>query len=79
MLDPEILIMPLAAFDANGGRIGYGAGHYDRAISRLIEKGMAPRLYGFAFSCQQVDHVPVEGHDQPLEAVITESGIIDCG
>lgn len=79
VLDPQILIMPLSAFDAKGGRIGYGAGHYDRAISRLIEKGMTPTLYGLAFSCQQVDHVPVEAHDQPLKAVITENGIISCG
>jgi 5-formyltetrahydrofolate cyclo-ligase len=78
VLDPEILIMPLSAFDKKGGRIGYGAGHYDRAIARLIEKGMVPRLVGFAFSMQEVETVPVESHDQPLEAVITEAGIINC-
>jgi len=74
VLDPEILIMPLSAFDMQGGRIGYGAGHYDRAISRLKAKGINPRLIGFAFSCQEVDSVPVEPHDQPLEAIITENG-----
>jgi 5-formyltetrahydrofolate cyclo-ligase len=78
VLDPEIMIMPLSAFDSKGGRIGYGAGHYDRAIDRLIEKGRSPKLYGFAFSCQQVPEIPVEAHDQPLEAVITETGIIEC-
>ena len=78
VLDPQILIMPLSAFDKNGGRIGYGAGHYDRAVSRLIEKNKHPQLVGFAFSCQEVDRVPVEAHDQPLEAVITELGVTQC-
>ena len=78
VLDPELLVMPLAAFDRRGGRIGYGAGHYDRAIARLQAKGMTPRLVGFAFSLQEVETVPVEDHDQPLEAVITENGIIAC-
>lgn len=78
VLDPEILIMPLSAFDRKGGRIGYGAGHYDRAIARLFEKGMTPRLVGFAFSMQEVDSVPTESHDQPLEAIITEAGVIHC-
>ena len=58
ILDPEILLMPLAAFDADGNRIGYGAGHYDRAIARLHEKGIEPATIGFAFSTQEVDHVP---------------------
>ena len=74
VLDPSLLIMPMSAFDLKGGRIGYGAGHYDRAIARLIEKGIKPRLIGMAYDCQQVDSVPTESHDQPLEAIITESG-----
>ena len=79
VLDPQLLIMPLSVFDRQGGRIGYGAGHYDRAISRLLAKGMAPRLEGFAFSCQEVDRVPVEDHDQPLDAIITEREYIVTG
>ena len=75
-LDPQVLIMPLSVFDRKGGRIGYGAGHYDRAIARLIAKGIRPRLHGFAFSCQEVDEVPVEPHDQPLDGVITELGYL---
>ena len=74
VLDPEILVMPMSVFDLNGGRIGYGAGHYDRAIARLKDKGVSPFLIGMAFDCQMVDAVPVEPHDQPLDAVITESG-----
>lgn len=74
VLHPSLLIMPMSVFDLQGGRIGYGAGHYDRAICRLIKKGMMPRLIGMAFDCQRIDKVPVEPHDQPLEAILTESG-----
>ena len=74
-LDPQIMLVPLSAFDARGHRIGYGAGHYDRAIAKLIEKGMTPRLIGLGFDCQRVDQVPDEPHDVPLESIITESGL----
>ncbi|MDR6758859.1 5-formyltetrahydrofolate cyclo-ligase [Mycoplana sp. BE70] len=74
LLDPEILLVPLSAFDVSGHRIGYGAGHYDRAIDRLRAKGRSPRLIGIAFDCQEVPSVPAEAHDVPLDAVLTESG-----
>jgi 5-formyltetrahydrofolate cyclo-ligase len=74
VVDPEILFVPLSAFDAKGDRIGYGAGHYDRAIARLRDKGMLPRLIGVAFDCQEVEAVPAETHDVALDAVVTESG-----
>ena len=79
VLDPELLIVPLSVFDRKGGRIGYGAGHYDRAISLLLAKGMTPRLEGLAFSCQEAERVPVEDHDQPLNAIITEREYIVTG
>ncbi len=75
VLDPVLLLMPLAAFDSEGNRIGYGAGYYDRAIARLREKGMTPRLVAIAFDCQEVESVPNEGHDVALDAVLTESGL----
>ena len=75
VLDPELLLVPLSAFDHHGNRIGYGAGHYDRAIVRLRQKGMSPRLIGIAFDCQEVSEVPDEPHDVRLEAVLTESGL----
>lgn len=75
VLDPQVLLVPLSAFDAAGNRIGYGAGHYDRAIARLREKGMTPRLVGIAFSCQEVEAVPAEPHDVPLDAILTEDGL----
>lgn len=74
VLDPDILLVPLSAFDRSGHRIGYGAGHYDRAIDRLKEKGHAPKLIGIAFDCQEVASVPAEPHDVALDAILTESG-----
>nr|WP_027231239.1 5-formyltetrahydrofolate cyclo-ligase [Phyllobacterium sp. UNC302MFCol5.2] len=75
VLDPTFMLVPLAAFDARGHRIGYGAGYYDRAIARLEDKGLNPRLVGVAFDCQEVEIVPDEPHDMPLEAILTESGL----
>jgi 5-formyltetrahydrofolate cyclo-ligase len=75
VLDPTLMLVPLAAFDRRGHRIGYGAGHYDRAIARLHAKGLAPKLIGIAFDCQEVAAVPNEAHDVPLDAILTESGL----
>ncbi|WP_337270337.1 5-formyltetrahydrofolate cyclo-ligase [Oryzifoliimicrobium ureilyticus] len=74
ILDPDIMLVPLSAFDSKGHRIGYGAGHYDRAIARLHEKGKKPSLIGIAFDCQEVAQVPAEPHDVSLDAILTESG-----
>lgn len=74
-LDPDIMLMPLSAFDGAGNRIGYGAGHYDRAITRLHAAGKRPRLIGLAFECQRVDTVPNQAHDVPLDMIITENGL----
>lgn len=73
-VDPDIILMPLAAFDAAGNRIGYGAGHYDRAIARMHERGRVPQLIGVAFVCQEVGEVPAGPFDVPMAAVLTEEG-----
>jgi 5-formyltetrahydrofolate cyclo-ligase len=75
ILDPEIMLVPLSAFDSRGHRIGYGAGHYDRAIDRIRQKGFSPTLIGIAFDCQEVAEVPAEPHDISLDAILTESGL----
>ncbi|MFS8044485.1 5-formyltetrahydrofolate cyclo-ligase [Rhizobium sp. BR 314] len=75
VLDPNVMLIPLSAFDKTGHRIGYGAGYYDRAITRLHEKGLNPRLIGIAFDCQEVPSVPAEPHDVRLDAILTESGL----
>jgi len=75
VLDPEMMLVPLAAFDPRGHRLGYGAGHYDRAIARLHAAGRTPRLIGIAFDCQEVGLVPDEGHDVIIPEILTESGL----
>ncbi|MFG1465772.1 5-formyltetrahydrofolate cyclo-ligase [Xanthobacter sp. DSM 24535] len=77
-LVPRDLIVPLAAFDARGFRIGYGAGHYDRTLSGLRARGPV-RAFGYAFSCQEVPLVPEEPHDERVEGMITEAGAFLCG
>ncbi len=77
VLDPAVLLVPLSAYDLRGGRLGYGAGFYDRAIEKLQVKSIKPVLIGMAFSCQQVDQVPMEPHDQRLDFVVTENAVID--
>ncbi|MEP9367889.1 5-formyltetrahydrofolate cyclo-ligase [Xanthobacter sp. VNH20] len=77
-LVPQDLIVPLAAFDARGFRIGYGAGHYDRTLAGLRARGPV-RAFGYAFSCQEVPQVPEEPHDERVDGMITEAGVFLCG
>ncbi len=78
IVEPTVLLMPLAAFDAAGHRIGYGKGHYDRALARL-EAGTPCLKIGLAFAIQRVDAVPAEGHDRRLDLILTEAGPIRPG
>jgi 5-formyltetrahydrofolate cyclo-ligase len=73
---PDIMLVPLAAFDRKGGRIGYGKGYYDGAIGRQVENGRRPRTLGLAFACQEVEAVPLEAHDQRLDAILSERELI---
>lgn len=74
-IEPEILIVPLVAFTAAGGRLGYGGGYYDRTLAAL--RAARPTLaIGFAFSAQQADTLPLEDTDQPLDMIVTEVGVI---
>ncbi len=78
VIDPDLIVAPLAAFDRRGGRIGYGAGHYDSAIASLRARRKNPRVAGIAFACQEVDAVPVEAHDAPLDMIATERALIEA-
>ncbi|KIC35224.1 5-formyltetrahydrofolate cyclo-ligase [Leisingera sp. ANG-M7] len=73
--EPEILVVPLVAFDANGGRLGYGGGFYDRTLELLRGK-RATLAIGFAFDAQEADDLPLEPTDQPLDMLVTESRIL---
>jgi len=70
---PDVLLMPLAGFDAKGNRIGYGRAFYDNTIAELEKSGPLVRI-GLAFAIQEVDRVPVEAHDKPLDGILTERG-----
>ena len=73
--EPEIVIVPLVAFDRSGGRLGYGGGFYDRTLERL--RGKRPTLaIGFAYGAQEAENLPLEPTDQPLDMVVTEGGVI---
>ena len=77
-LFPDILIVPLLAFDRCGHRIGYGAGYYDMTISHL--RAMKPvTAIGIAFAAQEIAAVPANPRDARLDLVLTEHGAIDCG
>ena len=77
-LRPDVLLVPLVAFDATGARIGWGKGFYDRSILELKADGKPLLTIGVAFGCQQVSFIPVEAHDRPLDYVATEMGMIRC-
>jgi 5-formyltetrahydrofolate cyclo-ligase len=73
---PDILIVPLAAFDRNGHRIGYGAGYYDMTIRGLRAKKKIVAI-GIAFAAQEISKVPATERDERLDLVLTEREIID--
>ena len=75
-LEPQVLIVPLLAFDARGYRLGYGGGFYDRTLSMLRGKAGVIAV-GFAFAAQEVAEVPIDGFDQRLDIVVTEAGVRD--
>ena len=72
---PRILIVPLLAFDHVGFRLGYGGGYYDRTLESLRRGGPTTAI-GLAYSRQQIERVPRETFDQPLDMVVTERGIV---
>lgn len=74
-VQPTLVLAPLLAFDRKGNRLGYGKGHYDRALERLRSNGRV-FVCGLAFIGQEADEVPAEPHDIPLDWVMTERGSI---
>ncbi len=74
----DLVLVPLVAFDAQGHRLGMGAGFYDRYLARagLQRAWQRPRLLGVAYALQQVAHVPALPHDVAMPAVMTERGML---
>ena len=75
-LVPDILLVPLAAFDRSGHRIGYGAGYYDRSLSALRAQKPVVAV-GLAFAVQEIDAVPASAHDAALDYVLTDQKTFD--
>lgn len=74
-LIPAVLLVPLLAFDRAGRRLGYGGGYYDRTIALLHGSGPVS-VVGAGYAAQEVERVPVDPWDQPLDAVLTERELI---
>jgi len=75
-VEPDILLVPLLAFDRTGFRIGYGAGYYDMTIHRL--RALKPvTAIGIAFAAQEVPKIPTTPRDERLDLVLTEREVID--
>jgi 5-formyltetrahydrofolate cyclo-ligase len=73
---PDIMLVPLAAFDRAGHRIGYGAGHYDHTLAHL-RKVKPIAAIGLAFAVQEIEAVPALPHDVALDYVLTETQLFD--
>lgn len=78
IINPDIVLVPLVAFDANGNRIGYGGGYYDATIRSLRLQNKTVRIIGVAYSMQQLENIPVEEQDEQLDMVITENNLTIC-
>lgn len=72
--DVEVVVIPMLAFDAEGNRLGYGAGYYDRFLCRYPHV----KKVGVAFSSQQAGSIPIDENDVKMDYIVTEKGIIRC-
>ena len=71
---PQVVLVPLLAFDKAGYRIGYGAGYYDRTLEALRAAGNLLAI-GIAYAGQMVEDIPLADHDQPLDLIATDEGV----
>lgn len=72
-VEPDLVFVPLVAFDAEGGRLGQGGGYYDRTLDGFAGPHR-PAVIGLAFSGQAVERIPRDPHDQKLDGILTERG-----
>jgi 5-formyltetrahydrofolate cyclo-ligase len=77
-IEPDVVLVPLLAFDAAGARLGYGGGFYDRTLAELRRRRTIVAV-GIAYDEQRLDAVPRLDYDQPLDWVLTPSGPLRCG
>jgi 5-formyltetrahydrofolate cyclo-ligase len=72
---PDVILVPLVAFDKNLNRLGYGGGYYDRLIKRISKRKKIIKI-GLALSVQEVDKVPINIHDQKLDYIVTNKHVV---
>ncbi len=77
LLQPDVVIVPLLAFDKSGHRIGFGSGYYDRTLRQLQEISEVIAV-GVGYDFQQIDRIPSEPHDIKLDCVVTDKGVLVC-
>ncbi len=77
-VQPDVLLVPMLAFDRKGYRLGYGGGFYDRTLEKLRSFKNVTAI-GLAYGAQEIDMVPRDGHDQPLDWIMTERETFKCG
>ena len=75
---PDVVFTPLLAFDRRGGRLGQGGGHYDRTLANL-RRLKDVFVVGLAYAGQELPEIPVEPHDQRLDAILTETEYLEFG
>ena len=75
-VEPDILLVPLLAFDRSGGRLGYGGGYYDLTLMQLRARKTVVAV-GLAFAVQEIPAVPITLRDAPLDLVLTEREVVD--
>lgn len=75
---PDYMLVPLIAFDALGGRMGYGSGQFDRTFENMQKARHKFFAVGVAYDSQREDSVPVDEHDYPLDMVITDKNVYRC-
>jgi len=75
LIYPDVILVPLVAFDNNLNRLGYGGGYYDRVIEKLSKKKKILKI-GLAFSIQKINNVPVTKYDKKLDYIVTDKYIL---
>lgn len=75
---PDVVFAPLLAFDRRGGRLGQGGGHYDRTLANL-RRMRSVLVVGLAYDGQELPQIPMETHDERLDAILTETGYQEFG
>lgn len=78
VLLPDLMVVPLVAFDEKGNRMGYGSGQFDRTFESLVKSRKEFFTVGAAYDSQREERVPVDEHDHPLDMVVTEKNVYRC-